>query len=89
MNWIVNTLLKRYLKGVLDKLPLNNYKTFISLVTFFIIEILKIVDSSGLSHDLLTIVLDAIAPYASNVQLSALVGAIVGVVHKILKKAFD
>lgn len=89
VDWIVNKLLKQYLKGFLDKLPLNNYKTLLSVITYIIIEVLKVIDSSGMAHEILSVVLNAISPYAADIQLSAVIGAIVGLIHKLLKKAFD
>lgn len=36
MSWLTNLLLSRYVKGLLDKLPLDGYKSILSFVGFLI-----------------------------------------------------
>lgn len=94
MAWIKRLLLSRYVKGWLDKIPLDGKKTYLSLIVLFIGAIIKVVGQGTPVGDLLQVIYDAIVATDGVVLIndpvilqivSGMALGVVGVFHKVLK----
>lgn len=92
-DWIVKKLIMGYLKGLLDKLPLNGLKTVLSVVVVIVGLVLKAYPV-GPVYEIAKLVLEFlntmdIAPVTNPADLtiiSGAFGAVTGLIHKYLKK---
>jgi len=92
-NWIVKTLLAKWLKGLLDKLPLNGLKTIVgSLMVALGVLLQKFPTgpvAEGLRYllDLLqTVGAPPIVDPDVKTMIAGAVLAILGIIHKVLKR---
>ena len=82
MNWLEKFLVSKWVKGWLDKLPLNNFKTVIGVIVL----ILGIVGQIKPEYStIINWVIELLKPYASLITDAGIVTLVTGVIHKIAK----
>lgn len=82
MNWLINIVVMKWVKGLLDKLPLNNYKTIIGVVLFVLTIVSQAVPESS---PFIGPILELLKPHAVLIQDVALSTVLTGLIHKLLK----
>ena len=88
MKWLLDFLFKRFLKNLLDKLPLNNYKSLIGIILLVLsAAISSDVIPSELRAVLLAVV-EYLKPYAGVITDVGIATFVTGAVHKVLKWIF-
>ena len=92
MSFLQKIFLSRFAKSVLDKLPLDGYKTILSLVLFALAEAAKVfcVGGSGpvcagisMTQEIFHSV--GVQDITSDVAQAALFSLVLGLYHKVLK----
>lgn len=91
MNWLVKTFALKYLKGLLDKLPLNGYKT-VAGVALSVLAVMVPLIPVPLLQELVLFVIEflrnaGISEPVSTTLEGGIVLVIVGAIHKLLKVA--
>lgn len=95
INWIKKILLSKYIKGVLDKLPLNGKKTYLGLVLLVIGVVIEAIGKGTPTGQILLVVYDVlknieginiISDPAVIAIISGTVSTFLGLFHKALKK---
>ena len=83
-DWLVEKILKNYVKKLLDKLPLNGKKTLLSLVVLIVAVAAQMLPQFA---ELMQPISDfALSLGAEDFRNAGIVGVIVGLLHKFLKK---
>lgn len=83
-DYIVKTFLVSYLKGLLDKLPFNGWKSVIGILLIVLGEMLKVLPPQYAGP--LSLVMSVLQQLPSDpVTDMGIVTLIVGCVHKVLK----
>ena len=89
MNWLIKTFALKYLKGLLDKLPLDGYKTIAGVVLSVLVVIVPMIPIP-LLQELVNFVVDflrqsGISEPGTSTFEGGIVLVIVGAIHKLLK----
>lgn len=85
-DWILKTFLMSWLKGKLDKLPLNGLKMALGVVLLLLAELLKSLDPSQASYSIVKLLIEVVSYLGpDNITDAGLVAIVVGALHKILK----
>lgn len=83
---IVKKFALGWLKGKLDALPLDGFKTALGILLLILSELSKQVDPSEASYAVIKLILEGLAYLgAENISDAGLVALIVGTIHKALK----
>lgn len=93
-DWIVKKLIMGYLKGFLDKLPLNGLKTALGVVVVLVGLALKAYPA-GPVFEIAKMILEvlntmSVAPVTNPADLTIISGAfwaVVGLIHKLMKRS--
>lgn len=94
-NWLKKLLLSKYIKGVLDKLPLNGKKTYLGLVLLIVGIVIEAIGKGTPTGQILLVVYDVlrnieginiITDPAVIAIISGTVSTVLGLFHKLLKK---
>ena len=82
MGWLQKILISRWVKGILDKLPGNGFKSAIGILLI----VLGAIGSAKPEYaGMINWVIDLLKPYASEITDAGIVSVVIGVVHKIIK----
>lgn len=81
-KWLMEKLVYGYLKGVLDKLPFNNYKTALCILVYAINVAIPLLPQYA---PILQPVADFLQPYSGGIETLSLTGTITFLVHKVIK----
>lgn len=85
-DWLVKKFLMSYLKGWLDKLPMNGLKLALGVVLLLLGELLKTLDPSQSSYSIVKALMEIVAYLGpDNITDAGLVALVVGALHKVLK----
>jgi hypothetical protein len=82
MNFIQKFFASQFLKGILDKIPGNGFKTFLGVLLIALGELGKLYPSYG---GIISWVVELIQPYANMIGDVGIGALIIGVIHKIAK----
>lgn len=83
MNWIIRTFVAKYLKGILDKLPGDGWKTVLGLLLLVLGEVLKVLPEYA---PIIAPVIELINSLGPNVITDlGIITLATGLVHKIAK----
>ena len=86
MGWLKEMLLKKYIKGLLDKLPLDGKKTILGILMLVGSVALQYVGPQHQAAELLQTAIDFLNSLgADDYRNAGLVTILVGVLHKFLK----
>lgn len=83
-DWIVKKFLLGYVKGFLDKLPMDGYKTLLSVLLLLITVAIQVLPQYA---PFLIPIAELLRPYADVLVDVTLGTAVTGAVHKVLKTA--
>ena len=88
ITWIKKILISKYVKGVLDKIPFNNYKTYLGLVILILGAIQSGLGSSHIVSVVIAVILETLNQINGVVPITdaGVVVLITGLVHKLIKK---
>lgn len=79
MNWLERIIVSKYLKGWLDKLPLNGLKTALGVAIIVLGAVAQLKpEYAGIINWLI----DILKPYAELITDAGIITLITGVVHK-------
>jgi ABC-type amino acid transport system permease subunit len=91
MNWLIKTFALKYLKGLLDKLPLNGYKTVAGVVLAVLVVVVPLIPVPLLQELVLFVVeflrSAGIQEPVSTTLEGSIALVIIGAIHKLLKVA--
>lgn len=82
MNWLQRLIAGRFVKGLLDKIPGNGFKTAIGVVLIVLGAVAQMYPQYG---SIVNWLIELLQPYANSIQDAGIVALIVGVVHKVAK----
>lgn len=87
MSWLLKTIVGKYLKGILDKIPGNGWKTLLGILLVIIGELIKVIPEYA---PILQPVFDLIGYLGPDAVTDiGIVTLITGLVHKIAKWVSD
>lgn len=82
MGWLQKLLISRFVKGFLDKIPGNGFKTLIGILLIALGAIASLKPEYAAPINWL---IDLLTPYGSQISDAGVVTLITGLVHKIAK----
>ena len=88
VNWLKKIILSKYIKGFLDKLPLDGYKTYIGLLLLILGAAVQFYGESSVTGAALKAVIDVLKTVNGVIPIedAGVIALVVGLVHKILKQ---
>ena len=81
-DWLFNSFVMGYVKGGLDKLPLDGYKTVISIIAYVLMLAIQALPQYA---PFLQPIADILKPYAGPIEDVSIAGIITFLFHKLLK----
>ena len=82
MNWLERIIAGRFVKGLLDKLPGNGFKTAIGVVLIILGAVAQLKPEYA---SIINWLIELLQPYAIQITDAGIAALIVGVVHKVAK----
>lgn len=82
MGWLQKFLVSRWVKGWLDKIPGDGFKTALGIL---LIALGALSSAKPEYSAIINWLIDLLHPYASEITDAGIVSIVVGVVHKISK----
>lgn len=82
MNWLERLIVSKYLKGWLDKLPLNGMKTALGVVIIVLGVIAQLKPEYAA---IINWLIEILKPYAELITDAGILTLITGVVHRVSK----
>lgn len=82
MNWLERIIAGRFVKGLLDKLPGNGFKTAIGVVLIILGAVAQLKPEYA---SIIKWLIELLQPYAIQITDAGIAALIVGVVHKVAK----
>lgn len=88
VTWIKKLLLSKYIKGFLDKLPLEGYKTYLGIALLILDAAVKFYGEGTVTGTVLKTIMDVLHSVNGVVPIqdAGIILLVTGLVHKILKK---
>jgi len=82
MNWLERLFVSKYLKGWLDKIPGNGFKTVLGLILVALGAVAQLKpEYAGIINWLV----ELLKPYSDAITDAGIISLVVGVIHKIAK----
>lgn len=81
-------LISKYVKGILDKIPFNNYKSYLGILILILSAVKTGLGEAHIASPFLIAVLDILQKIDGVVPIqdAGIVVLVTGVIHKIIKK---